>query len=522
MSYRQISSKSRSDSLDPRSLEDKKAMAIEFVGQQMTKYPIPGMALSVVDQDETVLAHGFGTKKFGQTDAPVTSDTLFQIGSFTKSFIALSVATLVDQEKMQWHDPVKQHLPSFTLMDKYAEEHTTVADLLSMNSVFGTYQGDYAWAVGVYPTERTLVEHLAKFKTTRTFRAGWSYSNINYIVVGQVIEAVSHQPWEKYLRDAILAPLGMDHTVAQAIDAEPERLSAGHLYCDHNVAGPYDVLKDRHVAVVPQNGLMAAGSIISSAADISKFSTLLLQHGRGIVKNRAVFEAMVTGQQVVSVTGPEMESIGYYDFEPSRRVVGSGYGFDIVGNVAFGLDCYSKNGGTAGFLTESVFVPSRGLGVVLLSNACPQDGDPASKIAMAQMRAYILGIFLEIPKDTLDMLHQKAIDNVRVTTEHIPCDTHCFGGEPWAKPGVEISEATKQALVGTYSASTNEFMGTATIFTRGNELMMQYGAYTTPLLPTDDSNVVVWNIDMLLAPVTILGPGRISMFYEEYARLETN
>ncbi|KAG9400960.1 hypothetical protein AC1031_009684 [Aphanomyces cochlioides] len=124
------------------SLDDKTAKAVTSIEVQMKRYSIPGIALSVVYKNETILAHGFGTKAHGHADIPVTADTMFQIGSFTKTFITLAIAKFVDDGKMQWSDPVKQNLAWFSLQDKYAGQYTTLGDLLAMNSVFGACEGD--------------------------------------------------------------------------------------------------------------------------------------------------------------------------------------------------------------------------------------------------------------------------------------------------------------------------------------------------------------------------------------------
>ncbi|CAK4838989.1 unnamed protein product, partial [Aphanomyces euteiches] len=86
------------------------AKAVAFIEEQMKRHSIPGIALSVVFKNETIPALGFGTKAHGHADVAVTADTMFQIGSFTKTFIALAIAKFVDDGKMQWSDPVKQHL----------------------------------------------------------------------------------------------------------------------------------------------------------------------------------------------------------------------------------------------------------------------------------------------------------------------------------------------------------------------------------------------------------------------------
>ncbi|OQS03755.1 hypothetical protein THRCLA_03949 [Thraustotheca clavata] len=109
-----------------RTIDIKKAMAIEFMQDMTKKHAIPGYALSVVYKNQTIIAQGFGTKQYGNASNVVTPNTQFQIGSYSKTFIAMGIAKLVDEGKMKWSDSVKQHLPWFALQDKYAEEYTTI------------------------------------------------------------------------------------------------------------------------------------------------------------------------------------------------------------------------------------------------------------------------------------------------------------------------------------------------------------------------------------------------------------
>ncbi|KAG9400962.1 hypothetical protein AC1031_009686 [Aphanomyces cochlioides] len=79
--FRQPSNRAVDSPGTPRlSLDDKKAKAVAFIEEQMKRYSIPGIALSAVYKNETILAHGFGTKAHGHADIPVTADTMFQIG----------------------------------------------------------------------------------------------------------------------------------------------------------------------------------------------------------------------------------------------------------------------------------------------------------------------------------------------------------------------------------------------------------------------------------------------------------
>ncbi|KAH9159265.1 hypothetical protein AeNC1_019090, partial [Aphanomyces euteiches] len=213
-----------------------------------------------------------------------TGKTQFQIGSLTKTFIALGIAKLVDEKKVSWNDPVVAHLPWFALTDEYAQKYTTLGDLALMNSVLDAYEGDNAWIVGVHPSEKELVQALGYLETpTRPFRAGYAYSNINFIILVQVIEAATNQTWYDYLRKTIWTPLGMNNTFGRAADTQtPQELSLGHFTCLDKVIGPYNLLYSTNVALSPKNDYFAGGSMISTADDLSKFSRFLLNKGRGI------------------------------------------------------------------------------------------------------------------------------------------------------------------------------------------------------------------------------------------------
>ncbi|CAK4669506.1 unnamed protein product [Aphanomyces euteiches] len=197
------------------SVDAKVKRAADFIQNQLVEAKIPGMVISVVYQNKTVLAQGFGTKEFGNPDAPVLDTTLCQIGSNTKTFIAVALAKLKDDNKLNWTDPVVKHLPWFELYDKYAQKLTTIQDFLTHNSVFGNHEGDLPANLGGFGNERQSVEALKYLETSPRVGAGFAYSNLGYNVLGQVIEAISGQTWHDYLRDAIWTPLGMTSTMTK-------------------------------------------------------------------------------------------------------------------------------------------------------------------------------------------------------------------------------------------------------------------------------------------------------------------
>ncbi|KAF0699687.1 Aste57867_9764 [Aphanomyces stellatus] len=492
-----------------RSVAEKRAMAIAFVEKQMQEHPIPGLSLSVVYKNETVIAQGFGTKQFGKTNTPVTASTLFQIGSYTKTFIALGIAKLVDEGVMQWTDSVKQHLPWFELIDKYAEKYTTIGDLLAMNSVFGSHEGDQVWAFGVYSTEKELVQHLRLFNTSsRSLRPGYAYSNLNFEILGQVLVQVTNQSWFGYIQTTILHPLGMNETFGEAMVAPNQGdVSHGHLTCGGNIIGPFSLFEPSMIVVARANSYFASGSIVMSTSDLAKLSHFLLDKGHGIFRSPKTIEDMTTGHSVLTLSKVAVESHGF-TFNADGNVVAAGYGLDVVGNVMFGHDYYEKGGDTMGFKLRNGFVPSEGLAVTVTTNVEYSELAPtAERLVLERMRSYLLGIFLDVPLPYLDATHLRA-------TAHLPppvpgrCDPHYFGGQPWGPPGASIPAIVQDKLVGTYvMAESPAYYGNFTVFKNESSLVLRWGAYSKPLVPTADPATVVWAVELsaVTLPVGVEG-----------------
>ncbi|KAF0691705.1 Aste57867_17117 [Aphanomyces stellatus] len=466
-------------------------MAIAFVQKQLLENPaIPGAYLSVVYQNKTVIATGFGTKQYGNENTPVTGHSIFQIGSFSKTFIALGIGKLVDEGRMNWLDPVKQHLPWFQLKDKYAEQHTTLADLLAMNSVFGDHEGDMALILGAFSSERNLVERLAVYNTSRPLRAGYIYANLNFEILGQVIEHVTNQPWFTFIKTTYLDPLGMNETFGRPMDVtNVDDLSGGHFACNDQVLGPYN-LTSSMTATTAGADFLAAGSILTSANDLAKFSHSLLNHGRGILKSPQIIQDMTTGHNVLPnfVNGVDVRG---KSFHPDGSVKAAGYGLDTVGNVMYGYDYYDKGGATMAMTHHNGFVPSQGLGVTLGVNVRWDSGE--DNALLERMRSYVLGIFLDVPQTTLDATWNEALAQSH-PPQGLECDAHFYGGQP---SGVSIPEATQTLLVGTYVATESpRYNGNLTVFKQGQDLMLHYGAYTKPLLGNkQDPTTFVWTVD---------------------------
>src|SRR6476660_3951768 len=246
-----------------------------YVASSMKTFDVPGMAVAIVKGGKILVAKGYGVRKLGDP-TPVDENTLFGIGSNTKAFTTAALATLVDDGKLSWDDPVYQRLPGFVMFDPYVSHEMTIRDLLTHRSGMGLGEGDLLfWPHSTY-TRAEVIYKLRFMKPASGFRSHYAYDNLLYMTAGQVIPAVTGTSWEDYVREKILVPLGMKTSNTSNTLFKP----------GDNYAFPHSKV-DGKLQVVPFQELDnagPAGSINSSVAEMCKW--LRLQLGRGKFPDR--------------------------------------------------------------------------------------------------------------------------------------------------------------------------------------------------------------------------------------------
>ena len=105
----------------------------QYIVKLMQHFDTPGLAISIIQDGELRYSKGFGTRTINK-DEPVDGNTLFAIGSITKSFTPIVLAMLVDEGKLDWDDKVVKYLPYFELYDPYVTNSFTIRDLLTHRS----------------------------------------------------------------------------------------------------------------------------------------------------------------------------------------------------------------------------------------------------------------------------------------------------------------------------------------------------------------------------------------------------
>src|ERR1700693_4214355 len=161
-----------------------------YVARAMKTYEVPGIAVAIVKDGKVVLAKGYGVRKLGET-APVDENTAFAIGSNTKAFTAAALATLVDEGKISWDDPVYERLKGFEMYDPYVSHEMTIRDLLTHRSGMGLGEGDLLFWPHTTFTREEIIYKLRFMKPASSFRIHSAYDNLLYMPAGKIAPAVT-------------------------------------------------------------------------------------------------------------------------------------------------------------------------------------------------------------------------------------------------------------------------------------------------------------------------------------------
>jgi CubicO group peptidase (beta-lactamase class C family) len=185
------------------------------VARAMQEFAVPGMAVAVVKDGRVAHAKGYGVRRLGEP-AAVDADTLFGIASNTKAFTCAAISILGEDGRLDWDDPVTKHLPDFQMYDPWVTREVTLRDLVTHRAGLGLGQGDLMWWPATDFTRREIVRGIRYLKPVSSLRSRYAYSNVMYVAAGEVVAQVSGRSWDDFLRERILAPLGMTRTNTSA------------------------------------------------------------------------------------------------------------------------------------------------------------------------------------------------------------------------------------------------------------------------------------------------------------------
>lgn len=229
----------------------------QFVASEQKAYNIPNVVVGITNADSTIYLRSFGNGKI---------DDLYMIGSNSKSFTALAILLLQQQGMIDIYKTVKTYLPWFAYDDINLSDKVLVKDLLYHTSGIPRELGMHE------PSNETVIDtfysRLLK-KVPENCRIGsYEYSNLNYQLLGLVIEKSTNKNYAEFLKAAILSPLEMYHTFASQKESEENGLIPSKQYLLYFPLLPKDIDYDDHI--VP------SGFISSTAEDMCLFLRALM------------------------------------------------------------------------------------------------------------------------------------------------------------------------------------------------------------------------------------------------------
>lgn len=366
---------------------------MEYGSKIVDKYKIPGLAIGLAKDGEVIWEKGYGYRDV-EKELPMTSDTVVGIGSVTKSFTSVAIMQLQETGRLSVHDPVVKYLPEFKTPDAAQTEQITIhhfmthtAGIPPLPTLFAALKNSIANDPRVDGTEESdeekelkakipsvetyeeLLAYIAELEYELLGAPGevFSYSNDCYALLGTIVERVSGQTYEEYVKEHILDPCGMKNSVFHLTELEGHE-DVATLYNSQKKDGETVVYESNNPWDAPS--MRAAGFLKSTVNDMLKYAQIFSNAGK-------VGDSQVlSNESVEQMCAPHIE-IGkgqYY-----------GYGLMITPDF-FGYKLVEHGGSVKGVAAQMNIIPELGLTGMSLTNL---GGVPSTKLLFSAFGDYL-------------------------------------------------------------------------------------------------------------------------------------
>lgn len=361
----------------------------DFIFEKMSKTHLPGLSVAIVNDKELIYSRGFCFRDL-EYGLRATPNTLYGIGSVTKSFTALSIMQLVEEGKLSLDELVSRYVP---LDLKSGEEPVRIWHLLSHSSgipalAYGeafiryiTGAGDKWIPIASCEDICTFMREANKWTLTKPGER-WFYLNEGYVILGHIIEKLSGVSYEEYVKNKILKPLQMNRSFFKKEEVE----------ADPDVAAPYVITRDGECkkSAFPY-GITADGGLISNVLDLASYITMYLNRGKHECGN------LLSSELIEEMEKPRIKL-------PLQIFGGEayGYGLSIIPNF-LGNKLVGHGGSVLVATAYMGYIPEKRIGIALLANG--------SGYTLSQMGLYGLALMIgENPENLPFIKVEKAYD----------------------------------------------------------------------------------------------------------------
>ncbi len=412
----------------------------DYINQGMKDWNIPGLAIAVVKDGKVVVMKGYGVRDV-DTKEPVDENTLFMIASNSKLFTATALAQLEYRNKLSLNDKITKYFSDFELYDTSTTHLVTIRDMLSHRLGTKTFQGDFTfWNSSL--SRKQIINKMRLLKPSQNFRQSYGYCNSCFLTAGEIIPVVTGIPWEVYVYDSIVEPLGMSntHTLGYSMSQMPY------------AAKPYTNTFSKDLEALPYDNvdnLGPAGSMVSCVKDITHWLMMQLDSGRYKGKQVIPWPVLQRTRDMNTILSSRKSS-----FTPSHF---TGYGLGIFETDYNARQVFWHTGGADGFVTNVCFVPEENLGITILTNNDNQE-------FFELLRLQILDAYLGVPyKNRSKTVLQEFMTNQKSTLKKIDSLKVRVRGNKTSLP--------LTAYTGTYE---NEVYGPIAITANKNNLSIKF------------------------------------------------
>jgi CubicO group peptidase (beta-lactamase class C family) len=335
----------------------------EIVPKQLQSADVAGAVVAIVKDGQVLFARGYGYADVAAKRLVSADATLFRIGSISKLFTWTAVMQLVEQGKLDLDRDVNQYLDvriPATFAEPITLRHlmTHTAGLEAAFPDHSNWPGTRAWP---------LRDYLAEFMPPRIYPPGTTpaYSNTGAAIAGYIVARVSGQPFEEYVAEHILAPLGMTRsTFAQPLPAALAPMMSQGYWLSSEPSGPF--------FLVPES---PSGSMSTTAADMGRFAIAQLQDGR------------LDNERILQPETAQLMHRRQFGLHPSMNAMAFGFsesnynGYRVIGH----------GGGIRSFTSQLHLVPSLNLGFFFAQNSVGRGGQLSGPVWRAFADRYFPG-----------------------------------------------------------------------------------------------------------------------------------
>jgi CubicO group peptidase (beta-lactamase class C family) len=322
-----------------------------WVEAQLAQREQPGIAVGLIYDQSLIWSRGFGYANVAKR-VPMTAQTICRIASITKLFTSTAIMQLRDDGLLQLDDPVKKHLPWFQLRNPHPDTPVvTIRHLLAHAGGLPREAAFPYWSTNEFPSVEEVQAALPDQEFALPAGSDWKYSNLSFMLAGEIVAAVAKLPYNAYVTENILQPLGLTNTFVDTIPSDHPLLAVGYGRRLPNVARTSGMYTDCR-------GMGSAANMASNVEDLAKFVMLQFRSGPR------------QGQQVLA--GPSLREMHRVQWLNDDWSAGRGIGFYVW--RLHGRTLVGHGGALPGYRSDLQCAPADKVGVVVLTNA--DDGLP--------------------------------------------------------------------------------------------------------------------------------------------------